>query len=332
MYMRAAFLVHRPVQRKKLLRQRAGPMQCARRARTTGKLVRCMEKFNLIKKYALRAVCLMMVMVCIIFPSGVQAAEEGGMTQPSSAKIYSSMSENSDIIANLIVGNAFEVLEAENDASGGIWYRVRTDFGAEGYVKAGEMDKLIMDAQALMPQAAADTGGQEPVPEGDNDGEEPAPGENNGGDEAQPDEDNAGEEPPADENNGGEEPQPDENNAGEEPSPDENNIGEEQALAENFVGEEPVSGETVSFASEPVSDSDTVDGAGFGQDTDSQGLDSTMIGSEEFTVIERTENSKTHRFGGIDAVLIMILAGGILCIIAIAALLKRIMKCIRMEM
>lgn len=49
------------------------------------------------------------------------------------------------------------------------------------------------------------------------------------------------------------------------------------------------------------------------------------------TVIERTEDSKTHRYGGIDAVLIMIIAGGILCIIAIAALLKRIVKYVRME-
>lgn len=318
MYMRAAFRLHRLV-------------QCARWARITGKMVRCMVKSDFLKKYALRVACLMMVVVCIIFSSKAQAAEEGGMTQPSSAKIYSSMSEDSDIIANLIVGNVFEVLEAGNDASGGIWYRVRTDFGAEGYVKAEEMDKLIMDAQAMMPPAAADTGGQEPVSEGDNDGVESPPGDNNGGEEPSPDEDNDGEEPSPDENNGGEEPSPDDNNGGEEPSPDDNNSGEEPVPAENPVDEEPGSEETVPLASEPVSEADPVDGAGFGKDTDSQGIDSTTIGSEEFTVIERTEDSKTHRYGGIDAVLIMIIAGGILCIIAIAALLKRIVKYVRME-
>ena len=40
-------------------------------------------------------------------------AEEGSIPQPSSAKIYSGMSEDSDVIANLIVGNGFEVAGAE---------------------------------------------------------------------------------------------------------------------------------------------------------------------------------------------------------------------------
>ena len=268
-----------------------------------------MIKSGFVSRHILRGACMTVAMVCIIcflplsaspnLDTTVLAAEEDGMIQPSSAKIYSSMSENSDIIANLIVGNVFEVLEAESDASGGIWYRVKTDFGAEGYVKASEMDRLIMDAQAIMPPAAADTGGDEPSPGGDNDAEAP-PEENDGGDAEAPEGDNGGD---------------------AEVPPEENDNGEETVQAENPAGDEPVSEETVLPVDEPVSD--FVDGAGFGKDTDSQDTDSATTGSEGFTVIERTESPKAHRHGKIDAVLMMIIAGGVICIIAIAALLRK---------
>ncbi|MEZ3447715.1 MAG: SH3 domain-containing protein [Lachnospiraceae bacterium] len=277
-----------------------------------------MIKSGFVSRHILRGACMTVAMVCIIcflplsaspnLDTTVLAAEEDGMIQPSSAKIYSSMSENSDIIANLIVGNVFEVLEAESDASGGIWYRVKTDFGAEGYVKASEMDRLIMDAQAIMPPAAADTGGDEPSPGGDNDAEAP-PEENDGGDAEAPEGDNGGD---------------------AEVPPEENDNGEETVQAENPAGDEPVSEETVLPVDEPVSD--FVDGAGFGKDTDSQDTDSATTGSEGFTVIERTESPKAHRHGKIDAVLMMIIAGGVICIIAIAALLRKMVKCVRTEM
>lgn len=307
---------------------------------------------DFIKKGALCAACLVTVMVCTIFSPEVQAAEEGGMTQPSSAKIYSGMSESSDIIANLIVGNGFEVLEAQNDSSGGIWYRIRTDFGAEGYVKAKEMDKLILDAQAMQLPTAADTGGEEQEPEGEAEhaGEESLPEENNAGEEPLPGENDAGEEPSpgendAEENDAEEEPLPGENNAGEELSPGEDIAGENMASGENNSGEEPLPGENNAGeesvpdedamgeepVSEAVSESDLIDGAGAGRVTGDQSAGSAMIGNEEFTVIERTEKPEIHRHGRIDAVLIMIIAGGILCIIAIAALLKRIMNCVRTE-
>ena len=113
------------------------------------------------------------VILCTIFTafsiyfgrdvSTVRAAEDGSIPQPSSAKIYSGMSEDSDVIANLIVGNGFEVAGAENDDAGGVWYRVRADFGAEGYVKAGEMDRLIADAQAMLPQITEDADREPPA-------------------------------------------------------------------------------------------------------------------------------------------------------------------------
>lgn len=308
-----------------------------------------MIKSGFVSRHILRGACLTVAMVCIIclfslsvspnLDTTVLAAEEDGMIQPSSAKIYSSMSENSDIIANLIIGNVFEVLEAESDASGGIWYRVKTDFGAEGYVKAAEMDRLIMDAQAIMPPAAADTGGDEPSPGGDNDAEAP-PEENDGGDAGAPEGDNDAEAPPEENNNDAEAP-PEENDGGDaappegdnggdaEVPPEENDNGEEPVQAENPAGDEPVSEEAVLPVDESVLNS--VDGAGFGKDTDSQDTDSATTGSEGFTVIERTESPKAHRHGKIDAVLMMIIAGGVICIIAIAALLRKMVKCVRTE-
>ena len=295
-------------------------------------------KSDLGKRGALRAACLIAVMICVIFSTRVQAAEEGGMTLPSSAKIYKSMSEGSDIIANLIVGNVFEVLEAENDPSGVIWYRVRTDFGAEGYVKAVEMDKLILDAQTMLSPTAIDAGVEDPVPAEDNAGEGAAPEDDNAGEEPVQEDNNAGEEPVQEDNNAGEEPVQEGNNAGVEQAPGDNNIGDEHAedadgeeqAAENSVGEEPFF-EEAAPENVAISESDSIEGAGFGKTTDSQNADSATIGSEDFTVIERTDKAKVHRHGRIDAVLIMIIAGGILCIIAIAALLKRIMKCVGTE-
>lgn len=323
-----------------------------------------------VKKCKTGAAGLSAVILCIIFTvcsfafgkdvSNVRAAEDGGIPQPSSAKIYSSMSEDSDIIANLIVGNGFEVSGAESDAAGSIWYRVRTDFGADGYVKAGEMDRLIADAQAILPQSAAAANGEPPVPPDDSAGEQAEPGDTDGGEvpaeennddgeapnpgEEAPADDNAGEaqEPPADDN-AGEAQEPSDDNAGKEQLQADDNAGEAQEPSDDNAGEETAGGQTEIQGNETAPELQSVGGAGFGKVSDSQETgdandtaadgvmtDSTVIGSEGFTVIER-DNPKIRRHGGIDAVLIMIIAGGIICIIAIAALLRRAMKCVRTE-
>lgn len=281
-----------------------------------------MMKSKYMKKNALRTACLIAVAVCTIFSSKVQGAEENGMPQPSSAKIYSSMSEGSDIIANLIVGNVFEVLSAENDPAGSTWYRVRTDFGAEGYVRAAEMDKLIMDAQTMLSQAALDAADEEPAQE--NAGESAAVGEDSGAEE--PVQENVGEGAAAGENAGAEEPQQGAGAGGQEPEPAENAGG--TAPIEDNAGAERAGEDTAAPENGAESSSESVEGAGFGKDADSQDADNATIGSENFTVIERTDNSKVRGQGRIDAMLMMIMAGGIVCIIAIAVLLKRIMKCI----
>lgn len=328
------------------------------------------------------------VILCTIFTafsiyfgrdvSTVRAAEDGSIPQPSSAKIYSGMSEDSDVIANLIVGNGFEVAGAENDDAGGVWYRVRADFGAEGYVKAGEMDRLIADAQAMLPQITADADREPPAPADDSAGEPSDPENTDGGEasaEAPPSgDDSAGDAPVQAEDNAGEEQAPEGSNAEEGQDPAEDNVGEGQAPegsnadegqdpaednagegqaaegsnedegqgpTENNAGEgqEPAEGdiagaETIGGQAQvPPGETaaDPVDGAGAGRETDDSAAESMVIGSEGFTVIERTDNQAVHRHGGIDVVLAMIIAGGMLCITAIAALLRSAMKCVRTE-
>ena len=328
------------------------------------------------------------VILCTIFTafsiyfgrdvSTVRAAEDGSIPQPSSAKIYSGMSEDSDVIANLIVGNGFEVAGAENDDAGGVWYRVRADFGAEGYVKAGEMDRLIADAQAMLPQITADADREPPAPADDSAGEPSDPENTDGGEasaEAPPSgDDSAGDAPVQAEDNAGEEQAPEGSNAEEGQDPAEDNVGEGQAPegsnaeegqdpAEDNVGEgQAPEGSNADEGQDPAEDNagegqdpaegdsagaetiggqaqvppgetaaDPVDGAGFGRETDDSAAESMVIGSEGFTVIERTDNQAVHRHGGIDVVLAMIIAGGMLCITAIAALLRSAMKCVRTE-
>ena len=304
------------------------------------------------------------VLLCTIFTafsiyfgrdvSTVCAAEEGSIPQPSSAKIYSGMSEDSDVIANLIVGNGFEVAGAENDDAGGVWYRVRSDFGAEGYVKAGEMDRLIADAQAMLPQITTDADREPPA---DDSGGEPSDPENTDGGEASADaqpsgddsagdtpvqaEDNAGEEQASEGSNAEEGQDPAEDHVGEGQAPEGGNAGEGQDSAEDAAGEgqDPAEGDSAGAetiggqAQVPPGETaaDPVDGAGFGRETDDSAAESMVIGSEGFTVIERTDNQAVHRHGGIDVVLAMIIAGGMLCITAIAALLRSAMKCVRTE-
>lgn len=86
--------------------------------------------------------CLLLILICTVLGLRVQAVEEEDALSPISVKVYSEMSDNSDIAANLIVGNAYEMLETTSDAEGGIWYRIKTSFGIEGYVKAAELDRL----------------------------------------------------------------------------------------------------------------------------------------------------------------------------------------------
>lgn len=88
--------------------------------------------------------CILLIFMCTVLLSEVRAEEE---KLPFCAKVYCEMSDSSNVTANLIEGNTFEVLETVYDDEGGMWYRIRTDFGVEGYVRANEIDRLKIEKQ-----------------------------------------------------------------------------------------------------------------------------------------------------------------------------------------
>lgn len=286
-------------------------------------------RFDFRKMGTVCVACLLVCMTCIAVPLRTHASEENALPQSLSAKVYSSMSDDSDIIANLIVGNVFEVVGDGSDSDGGKWYKVRTDFGAEGYMKAEEFDRLNMVAQAMMSstatapaddavveQPAAEEPAEQPV------AAEPAPEEVNASDsgasvEANQASANQVEVPDRQDGDQMEEGDASEdNNAGLEPE-----ISGDIAPENSDVIQNPIS--------DGESETDIIDGAGFGKMEDSITTESTAPDSEGFTVVQRTEESEMRRHGRIDAVLIMIIAGGIICIVAIAALTRKMWICIR---
>lgn len=323
------------------------------------------RKEYLEKKSVLCTIGLIMLLCCTVFSLRIFAAEEIVMPQPTSAKLYMEMTDNSNIIANLIVGNEFEIVSEQLDDNGSRWYKVRTDFGAEGYAKASELDVLIINAHELMYSAAIESANAAQMPE-NNPGEGDAAPEGELGDVSVPDSDNAeapggaqadGQQTPdaekageaqtpngaqADGQQAGEEQMPDgqqapdAEQAGGEQNPDGAQADGQQTPDAEQAGEQTIPEEDNAQGEEPASNSSTADqedkttlasGVGFGE---VENTDST-VDQDGFTVIERTDQPKEQIHGRIDAVLIMILAGGILCIIAIAALLKKILICMRME-
>lgn len=101
-----------------------------------------------IRKFAATAI---VGISALMYSVSANAAEASGSM---SAKIYQNMSEES-VVGNLLFGNQFEVISAETDESGAVWYKVKTDFGVEGYVTEKEMNGLVQTAAAIGRQAAS---------------------------------------------------------------------------------------------------------------------------------------------------------------------------------
>lgn len=118
----------------------------------------CMIRVGLRIKHAAFICCFILIFMCTV---NVQAAEEG-ISPPVSVKVYSEMSENSNVVANLIAGNTFQVTEKVSDDAGIVWYSIRTDMGTAGYVKADEMKRLNTDKQALQQQTPRNVENSEP--------------------------------------------------------------------------------------------------------------------------------------------------------------------------
>lgn len=108
-----------------------------------------MVKAGLKRKNAELVCCLLLTLMCTALSLSVRAAEEKGASSPVSVKVYSEMSDRSRVTANLIEGNTFKVLETVRDDEGETWYHIKTDFGAEGYVRADEVNRLKVEKQVL---------------------------------------------------------------------------------------------------------------------------------------------------------------------------------------
>lgn len=103
-------------------------------------------------KIKMFAAIAMLGMTVSAYSESAYATEVTGSNM--SARIYQNKSEDS-VVGNLLVGNQFEVISAETDDNGAVWYKVKTDFGLEGYVTEKEMNGLIQTAAIMGQQAAA---------------------------------------------------------------------------------------------------------------------------------------------------------------------------------
>ena len=310
------------------------------------------------KNTILSALCLVFMGVCAMYQMHVQAAEDGGVLQPASAKIYSGMSDDAGTVANLIIGNVFEVIEAESDESGGIWYKIRTDFGAEGYVKAGELDQLIAAAQITQSAPEVENTSDAAPSNVENPSE---PSENTPSNVENPSE--PSENTPSNVENPQENmPALDtttENEAGlsavdaaEVPKPASENPLDQDIQQDNAVSQEYQQNSTASQGMLRADISDNASDTGLLSDSkpdlspDGAGADNGIDSTEDMmqsaagfgnvsdighVVSTQMDVPKKRRHGGIDIVLIMITAGGIICIAAIAALVKRMLTYLRMQ-
>lgn len=121
--------------------------------------------------------CFMLILMGLALSLSVQAAESTASSSVS-AKVYSEMSENSNVAANLIAGNTFQIIEKVRDDEGGIWYRIKTDFGTVGYVRADEIERMNAKKQVLQQEKSENIENSESDDSDENDSIENDLGEN----------------------------------------------------------------------------------------------------------------------------------------------------------
>lgn len=84
-------------------------------------------------------------------------AAETGTISTMSERVYERMDESSGVVANVIMDSPFSLLSAEYDDSGNVWYRIRTNMGAEGYIPARNVRVNGTDSET---EGAEEAGGQ----------------------------------------------------------------------------------------------------------------------------------------------------------------------------
>lgn len=74
------------------------------------------------------------------------AAKEYTVSGQTSQKLYEGASENSKVVANIIPGNSFTILETVKDSNGKNWHHVALSGGVTGYVIASRVIEIEADA------------------------------------------------------------------------------------------------------------------------------------------------------------------------------------------
>ncbi len=81
-----------------------------------------------------------------ISPVTSYAAKEYTVSGQTSQKLYEDASENSKVVANIIPGNSFTILETVKDSNGNNWHHVALSGGVTGYVIASRVIEIEADA------------------------------------------------------------------------------------------------------------------------------------------------------------------------------------------
>ena len=103
----------------------------------------------------------------------VQAAQQGTIGELAE-HVYENADTDSNIVANVILGNNFPILAEETDESGNVWYLIETDMGVQGYIPAQSVIMVSTDVSNEN-RTERDTRVQETVPEEGNENENNLP-------------------------------------------------------------------------------------------------------------------------------------------------------------
>lgn len=74
-------------------------------------------------------------------------AAQIGTIPDLAAHVYENTSTDSNIVANVILGNNFPILAEETDEKGNVWYLIETDMGVQGYIPAQSVIRITTDTQ-----------------------------------------------------------------------------------------------------------------------------------------------------------------------------------------
>ncbi len=92
--------------------------------------------------------------ISVMCPGIVAEAVEYTVSGDSSQKLYETSSENSKVVANVIPGNSFTILETVKDTHGKNWHHVSMPGGVTGYIIASRV--VEVEQENAEPQMAAE--------------------------------------------------------------------------------------------------------------------------------------------------------------------------------